>query len=137
MAITITTADVKRKAVIPSTDTSHDQDIAALIEEMQPAIEREIYVACLEDTTDTGLQAILKLGILEIITGEFLEQLAREAGACETVTAAGISIGTPLRSGPDLISQGRQRLVQYLASTYDGARSNTMNAVPMFSREEE
>lgn len=57
MAISITTADVKRKVMVASTDTSHDTDIAALIAEMQPVIEREIYPACLPSQTSMRLHS--------------------------------------------------------------------------------
>jgi hypothetical protein len=137
MSISITTADVKRKAMIASADTSHDSDITALITEMQPAIEREIDPASLSDTSDTGLQALLKLGILEIITGELLEQLMRESGAGETFAAAGITIGPALRIGPDLVLQGKARLAPYLVSSLDTARSNTSDTEALFNLEEE
>jgi len=136
MSISITTADVKRKAMIVSTDTSHDSDITALIAEMQPAVEREINPVCLSDTADAGLQALLKLGILEIITGEFLEQLMRESGAGETFAAAGITIGSALRIGPDLVLQGKARLLPYLSASFDSAQSNTVDVEPVFSSEE-
>jgi len=137
MAISITTADVKRKAMIASGDTSYDTDIAALIAEMQPVIERDIYPTCLSDTADTGLQALLKLGILEIIAGEFLEQLMRESGAGESFAAAGVTIGPALRTGPDLVLQGKTRLIPYLAVSFISALSNTVDVEPVFHSEEE
>lgn len=113
MAITITTADVKRKAAIASTDTTYDSSIASLISEMQPAIEYSIADVYLNGST-TNLQAALKLGILEMITGEFLEQLRRELGNSEEFAVAGVSVGASAVKGVDLIQQGATRLAPYL-----------------------
>jgi len=113
MPISITTADVKRKAAIASADTTYDSSIASLISEMQPAIEYSIAAVYLNDTT-TNLQATLKLGILEMITGEFLEQLRRELGASEEFAVAGVTVGASTVKGVDLIQQGATRLAPYL-----------------------
>ena len=137
MSISISASDVKRKAMIPAADTSYDTDITALIGEMQPALEAEVLADYLDDTSNTGLQAVLKLGLLEIMTGEFLEQLLRAEGAGESFAAGGVTIGTPLRTGPDLIAQGRNRLAPYLAATNTLPVSNTANTEPVFNREED
>lgn len=137
MAISITTDEVKRKCGIQSADTSRDSDIEALIDEMQPAVEREINPVYLVDTDDTGLQAQIKLGILEIISGEFLEQMLRETGAGETVSVGGTSIGAPMRMGPDIAIQGRTRLTPYLICTADCAASNTVSVESFFKSAEE
>lgn len=137
MSITITTAEVKRKAMIASADTTHDADIAALITEMQPAIEKEVCAVCLANTADTGLQALLKLGMLEIISGELLEQLMRESGAGEAFAAAGVTIGAALRTGIDLIVQGVARLKPYTAVSSDTALSTTTDTEPIFGTEED
>ncbi len=113
MAITITTADVKRKAMIASADTTYDTVIASLITEMQAPLEYSIADVYLNDT-DTNLQATLQLGILEMITGEFLEQLRRELGNSEELSIAGVSIGASAQRGVDLIQQGAARLSPYL-----------------------
>lgn len=136
MSISITASEVKRKAMIAADDTSHDSEISNLITEMQPAIEAEILQKILTQTSNTGLQAVLKLGILEIITGEFLEQLLRAEGAGESFSAGGISIGTPLRTGKDLIAQGANRLLPYLAVTNSLPSSNTLMRDSVFGREE-
>ena len=81
MAITITRAEVKRKCMIPAADTTYDFDIDALVAEMQPSIEYAIADEYLSDTGNTRLQATLKLGILEIVSGEFLQQLNRAIAA--------------------------------------------------------
>lgn len=113
MAITITAADVKRKAMIASGNTSYDSAIASLITEMQAPLEHSVADIYLSDST-ANLQATLKLGILEIITGEFLEQLRRELGSSEEFSIAGVSIGASAQRGVDLIQQGAARLAPYL-----------------------
>jgi hypothetical protein len=114
MAITITTADVKRKAMIPSSETGYDSAIASLITEMQAPLEYSVADVYLNDTTNTNLQATLKLGILEMITGEFLEQLRRELGSSEEFSVAGVSIGASVQRGVDIIQQGAARLAPFL-----------------------
>ncbi len=116
MAISITTAEVKRKAMIASGDSTYDSDISSLITEMQPAIEHSIADCYYNDTSNAKLQVTLKLGILEIITGEFLEQLRREIGSAEQFSIAGVSIGVSTERGLDLIQQGGARLEPYLNS---------------------
>lgn len=142
MAISITVADVKRKAMIGSGDTAYDSAISALISEMQPAIEHSIADCHLQNTTDTGLQAALKLGILEIITGEFLEQLRRQLGATEEFSIAGVSIGASASRGADLVQQGASRLSPYLNAALPMAvdtasSSSTADADTTFSVQEE
>jgi hypothetical protein len=139
MAITITAADVKRKAMIDS--TTYDTSITSLITEMQAPLQYSIADAYL-NSSDTNLQATLKLGILEIIAGEFLEQLRREAGASEEFSAGGISIGSSSVRGVDLIQQGASRLAPYLKSTLpmmseSTADSTTLDTDTLFSIDEE
>lgn len=114
MAITITKAEIKRKSMIPAADTSHDSDIDALIAEMQPSIEYTLAAAYLNDTGNTKLQAVLKLGMLEIMSGEILQQLHREEGASEVFSVGSVSIGSRPEQGPKLIQQGQMRLSPYL-----------------------
>ncbi len=140
MAITITAAEVKRKAMITTSD--YDSAISALIAELQPTLEFSISPEHLANTADENLQAVLKLGMLEIITGEFLEQLAREAGAAEQFSVAGLSIGERSRQGVDLIQQGATRLAPFLKSmlpmmSESGTSSNTKDAQTVFSIGEE
>lgn len=140
MAITISAADVKRKAMIATSD--YDSAISALIAEMQPALEHSISPEHLANTADTNLQAVLKLGMLEIITGEFLEQLAREPGATEAFSVAGLSIGETARRGVDLIQQGATRLAPFLRGMLPmmcecGTSSSTKDANTVFSVDEE
>ena len=142
MAISITLADVKRKAMIEPGSTAHDTSITALISEMQPAIEHSIADCHLDDTADSGLQAVLKLGILEIVAGEYIEQLRRQPGAAEEFSIAGVSIGASQARGTNLVEQGAARLSPYLkaalpmlADTWPA--SSTTCADTAFSREEE
>ncbi|MHB9035096.1 MAG: hypothetical protein ACYC64_00415 [Armatimonadota bacterium] len=140
MSITITAAEVKRKAMISSTE--HDTAISALITEMQGPLEYSIAPAYLGDTSNTNLQATLKLGMLEIITGEFIEQLRREAGMVEEFSAGGITIGASTLRGVDLIQQGATRLSPFLASTLpmmsaSAADSTTIDSETVFSNDEE
>lgn len=116
MLISITAAEVKRKAAIDPADASYDSSIASLIAEMQGPLEYSIADCYLDDTSNTNLQATLKLGMLEMITGEFVEQLRREVGSTEQITVAGVSVGECATRGVDLIQQGATRLSPYLKS---------------------
>ena len=110
MAITITKAEVKRKCMIPASETGYDSDIDDLIDEMQPSIEYTIADTYLNDTGNANLQAVLKLGILEIISGEFTQQLYREAGASEEFKVGSVTMGARREHGVKLIAQGTTRL---------------------------
>jgi len=140
MAITITKAEIKRKCMIPAAETSHDSDIDALIAEMQPSIEYTVADEYLNDTGNTKLQAVLKLGMLEIMSGELLQQLHREEGASEVFSVGSISIGSRPELGSKLIQQGQMRLSPYLkveeASADDsGIASTTRDAERTFTKE--
>ena len=141
MAISISVAEVKRKAMIDSSDETYDDAIEDLIDEMQPALEYSIADEYLNDTSDPNLQAALKLGMLEIVTGEFDEQHRRQIGAVEEVSIAGVSIGAGQQRGVDLIQQGAARLAPFLKSALPSAAeavssSTTQDAEKVFSREE-
>lgn len=140
MAITITTAEVKRKAMI-AVDI-YDDAIDDLIDEMQPALEHSVADCYLEDTANTDLQATLKLGMLDIMTGEFLEQLRREIGSAEQFQIAGLSVGEATQRGVDLIQQGASRLSPYLKSVLPmiaetASSSTTADTETTFSAAEE
>jgi hypothetical protein len=111
LAITITTDDVKRKCMIDSSE--FDSEISALISEMQPAVEKRILAEHLDNIGDTKLQALLKLGILEIISCEFLNEMNRDRSETEEFKAAGISFGAKPVNGDDLMAQGERRLRPY------------------------
>ncbi|MCL5105530.1 MAG: hypothetical protein M1133_15655 [Armatimonadetes bacterium] len=142
MSITITTAEVKRKAMIDSGDTTYDSSISSLVSEMQPALEYSITDAYYNDTSNTKLQATLKLGMLEMIAGEFVEQLRRESGRTEQFSVAGVSIGELTQRGVDLVQQGATRLAPYLKAALPmmseaAAASSTADKDMVFSDDEE
>ena len=141
MAITITRADVKRKCMIPTSDTTYDASIDSLISEMQPAAEYIIADAYLADTGNIGLQAGLKLGVLEVISGEFLQQLARELGNLEQFSVGGVTVGEMKERGPVLVAQGAARLAPFLKSmqpmmSESEVSSTTTDVEPTFCLEE-
>jgi hypothetical protein len=142
MAISITKADVKRRLMIATAETSYDSAIDSLIAEMQPAIEYHIDPSYLADTGNTGLQATLKLGVLEVVCGEFLEQTRREAGACEAFTIAGLTVGARQERGTALLQQGYDRLAPYAKvaaqdSTESLIASSTSQSEPRLPASEE
>lgn len=112
MALTINRADVKRKCMIASADTTYDSSIDALIDEMQPAIEFTLDADALNDP-DTGLQALLQLGELELVCAEFLAQRFREAGYAEEFQVGAIRVGQLWERGKALLEQGTARLAPY------------------------
>jgi hypothetical protein len=116
VAIAITTDDVKRKCMIDSSE--FDSAISALISEMQPSVEKGIISEHLDNSDDTDLQALLKLGILEIISGEFLNQMNRDRSETEEFKVAGISFGAKPVNGDGLMAQGAKRLRPY---SYEGS----------------
>lgn len=142
MAITITTTEIKLKAAVAASDTSRDSAISALISQMQGPIEYSIADRYIADTSNSGLQATLKLGMVEIIAGEFVEQMRREVGASEEFSIAGVSIGPADRRGLDLIQQGATRLEPYLKCALpmmseSASRSTTSDDDTAFSAVEE
>lgn len=142
MAITILAADVKRKAMIADSDTTYDSSISSLISEMQGPLEFSIADCYLSDITNTSLQATLRLGILEIITGEFIEQIRRQRGVVEMFSAAGVSVGEWTQRGVDLIQQGATRLAPFLKGMLPNmsdsvSQNSTLNNEPIFSISEE
>ena len=141
MSITITKADVKRKCMIPSTDETYDSSIDSLISEMQPAVVYTIADVYLSDTGNTNLQALLQLGVLEIISGEFLQQLAREMGNTEEFSVGGVTIGEMKEHGSVLIQQGASRLAPFIASIQpmmsdSGIAGTTEDVEPVFNLED-
>lgn len=119
MAIVITKAEIKRKCMIPASETAYDSDIDALIAEMQPGIEYTIADSYLNDTGNSRLQALLKLGILEILSGEFIQQIFRKAGASESFKIGSLTIGARPQHGLKLIEQGQTRLCPFRKAVDD------------------
>ncbi len=136
MAITITRAEVKRKCMISSSDTTWDTDADALMAELQPSIEYTIADQYLNDTANTKLQAVLKLGILEMVSGELLQQIYRTAGASESVSVGGVSLGVRQEHGAKLIDQGVARLRPFQKLT-DGLTDEAVIATNADNRERE
>ncbi len=60
MAISITTSEIKRKAMIAESNSDYDSAISALIAEMQGPIEFSIADCFYNDTANAKLQATLK-----------------------------------------------------------------------------
>lgn len=142
MAISITAAEVKRKAGVDSANTTYDSSLASLISEMQGPLEYSIADAYLADTSNARLQATLKLGILEMISGEFVEQLRREVGATEQFGIAGLTMGPSTTNGVELIQQGATRLAPYLKSALPmmsetASSSSTLDTEFAFASEQE
>jgi hypothetical protein len=138
MAISITVADVKRKAGIDSAITSYDTAITSLVAEMQGPLEYSIADCYLGDTSNSNLQATLKLGLLEIIAGEFVEQLRRGLGGSEQFGIAGLTMGPAAATGVELIQQGATRLAPYLKSALPmmsetASANSTIDHDPTFS----
>ena len=129
MAVTVTAADVKRKAMITGSD--YDSRVSALIAESVPAISAAIDEMWLE-STNPNIMAALNLGALEIITGEFLEELSREAGATEEFSLPGFTLGASKEKGDKLMARGRERLKPYLAKLPDESTRSLISDPPCF-----
>lgn len=91
MALTVTTATIKRKCKITVAD--FDAEIQATIDEQLPSIEFAIEPAYVSDVGNSGLQATLNLGAAEIIAGEFLAQQFREPGFGEELDFYDVRFG--------------------------------------------
>ena len=116
MSLTVTRARVKEKCAV--TDSSYDTPIDNIIADYVPPIEYAIRPEWIADVGNTGLQATLNLGALEICCGEFIAQRLREFGAAEGIELEGIVL-TPFfrRSARDpggLIVAGWARLKPFL-----------------------
>lgn len=112
--------------MLPEVVTAFDDGIDALIAEMQPAIEFTIEPEFLSNTSNTELQAALKLGVLELISGEFLSQRTREAGYAEDFQIGGIRIGQFWERGKALLEQGTARLAVFLKTIEASEKSPEM-----------
>ena len=123
MTLSVNTADVRRKSMV--SDTSYDSMISALISETVPVIEYTIADKHLA-SNDVNLKATLNLGALEIVTGDFIEQLIRDVGYKEGFTMPGITLEESKVSGADLIQQGWNRLTPYLK---DSAESEGLRCI--------
>jgi uncharacterized membrane protein len=109
---------------------------------MQPPLEYSIADCYLGDASNTKLQATLKLGILEMIAGEFVEQLRRELGGSEQFGVAGLTMGPSATTGVELIQQGATRLAPYLKSALpmmseNASANSAVDRDTTFSEDEE
>ncbi len=112
--LTVTRDDVKRKTRLGS---EYDAEIDALIAEMLPAIEYALDPIYL-DNPEAGLLATLNLGALEIIAGEMLASLWRDASALVGFRFGWLQVFPPeglnLADPSGLKAQGVRRLTPYL-----------------------
>lgn len=115
MSLVVTLAKVKERSAI--TGTSYDSRITNLINDWVPALEFAISENFIADTGNTGLQATLNLGAVEVISGEVLALLAREPGGSETLSFGWLEVRPVIRNLTDpfgLKEQGAGRLQPYL-----------------------
>lgn len=116
MSLTVTRDRVKERCAVA--DSTFDTAIDHIIEDHVPAIEYAVQAGHLADTSNTGLQATLNLGALEICGGEFLALRSREPGVADVVEIEGISL-TPFftksaRDPGGLVAAGWARLKPFL-----------------------
>jgi hypothetical protein len=129
MGLTVTRARVKDRAGI--TSSTYDATIDSLIAELVPAIEFAVRTEHVNDLTNTGLQATLNLGALEIVTGEFIAQFIRVPGSGETLSIEGIKLEPWWHDPIDpsgLRSLGWQRLRSYRKDDPAGQGSTAVRA---------
>ena len=99
----ITTAAIKRLCAIPAGDLSHDADIAALMAVEQPAWEYGLdpsvataSVAALSAPPaldNPGLNALLTLGVSELMAGSFLVQVSRSPSFMDDLVPVSLALG--------------------------------------------
>jgi hypothetical protein len=130
MAISVTRSRVKEKCSISS--SSYDSTIDNLIAEIVPAITHAIRDEHIADTGNTNLQATLNLGAAEIVCGELLEQIHREAGAMERVRLGDFEIWPPSPSvwpgALGIKEAGWARLRPFLKADVSGVRAKPVGA---------
>lgn len=132
MALTVVASRVKEKLGL--TAATWDTAIGNLIDEMVPAISYGIEDAHLADVSNAGLQALLNLGALEMVCGEFAAQLAREPGAAEEVWIGDIHLrppGQPLDDPTGLAAQGASRLRPFLKPDPAQRRATGVISAPL------
>jgi hypothetical protein len=121
MALSVTRARVKERCAIA--DTAYDTPIDNIISDYVPAVEFAIRPEYVADTGNTGLQATLNLGALEICSGEFVAQRLREPGAAENIEIEGIALQSfftrSARDPSGLVLAGWSRLKPFLKTGVD------------------
>lgn len=121
MSLTVTRARVKERCAIA--DSSYDTPIDNIISDYVSTIEYAIRPEYVADTGNTGLQATLNLGALEICSGEFIAQRLREPGAAENIEIEGIVLQSffrrSARDPSGLVLAGWTRLKPFLKTGVD------------------
>ncbi|MBS1721794.1 MAG: hypothetical protein JSS66_02175 [Armatimonadetes bacterium] len=115
MSLVVTTSKVKERAGIGG--STYDTKISNLITDWVAMLEYAIAPSFLNDTGNTGLQATLNLGAVEMVAGEFLAQLAREPGGSESLVFGWLSVRpayTNLADPFGIKAQGLARLMPFL-----------------------
>ncbi len=112
MPLTISAADLRARAGL---DSSHDAGLLELRDALLPVIERGVGASHLA-SSDAGVSAAIKLGVCELIAGEYLAQLDRAPGARDSIRLFGLSIDPPRTDPADpsgLKAQGAARLAEF------------------------
>ncbi len=117
------TVDASRVATKAKVDIAeHEGNINSLIGEMLPLISHKIEPEYLE-TTDETIQAIMNIGVTEIIVGEYLKELANDEEEASDFSAGSIKIGenksvqTRNTRAKEWIDTGWNKLKPYMKST--------------------
>lgn len=129
MSLAVTRTRVKEKCSI--TSTTYDTTIDNLISEQVPVISYAIRDEHIADTGNTGLQATLNLGALEVVCGENLDQIRRETGAMEHVRLGDFELWPALLKdspGPfGLKESGWARLRPFLKTDQSGRAATVVS----------
>ena len=102
--------------------TEHEGNIDALIAEMLPLISLKIETEYLE-TADANIQSILNLGATEIVTGEYLKEMANSEEDSDSFTAGIVKVGENKavqnrgKRANEWIESGWSKLKDYLKPT--------------------
>lgn len=124
MSSSLDTLALRAKAGI--TDDAHDTALDALAAQWEPAIDHGLAPA-FRDSDDPGIGATVTLGMLELVAGEYLAQLARAPGATDWVEIGDLKLRPP--AGFDVLDpsglkrQGLARLRPYLRSDIELAQT--------------
>ena len=112
----ITSADLKPLLALQITDTAFDAALAELLTTAQAAIEYMLDPAVLAASAgNAGLGALLKLGVAEMLAGEFLRRQARALGATDDfhigpLTVSASKTDNQAQLGERLVLLGLKRL---------------------------
>ncbi|MCC6446209.1 MAG: hypothetical protein IT210_22500 [Armatimonadetes bacterium] len=112
--LAISAEDIKDILFIPAEEAAYDAAITAHIARSQLAVEYRIAGDYLLDASAPGLQALLRLGVMEVLAGEFAEQAASEEGSVEAFQIASIRIGERSPDPAGLRTRGWERLAPFL-----------------------